>query len=676
MNIIRIYNKDKAKLAQISISQVIRVTEIRQMVGVETVQIEAALSSIVAGYFETDGWIVDEEDRPFIIRYIYQSEADQLVKVVAYSPHFGLTKRITRPNQGDPILTATGTADKIVKTFIRDTAPDDDEYRGLGIVCAPDRIDGPTITEQTRRHILGDRIAAILAAAGRREVWSWNGGNITFDTLPVTDRTAGNPEGNSVCIFAGRFGNIENETLEIDTTAKQNTVYVGGAGEGDEREVYAHGTDRKGWERCEVFVDARDVEAGDTATMEQRALQAMMDAAVTVKATAKDNTNLVFGRDYDIGDLVTVQVAYKTYEPDGPYFKTVRRYIGLKQQIAQALITYNADVRTVDVTFGLTVEQQQQATGGMGSRVSNLEAAGQGGASIDPAKFVKKEGDVMTGGLSLPVLDIDRPGTPSGSAEHDKSLWFKSGGKTRWRLASNSTDESGDNAGSNFDISRYDDDGNLINTPFSISRATGDITITGPITTPNNAVGINIGDDARLADRNIANTMFLEGQHNTNRGYINFGQTYGNHLGAVNGGNLTWRGNQVWDAAGLPYETGTWTPTLYGATTAGSPTYGSRSGSFQRIGKMCIITGALSISAKGGMAGELRIGGIPFTHAPGYASGLAVGAAGGYSINKMSLHIDGNTNYASLRANITAITAADIPDSFALWGFSGVYHIK
>ena len=382
MNIIRIYNKDKVKLAQISISQLIRVTEIRQMVGVETVQIEAALSSAVAGYFETDGWIVDEEDRPFIIRYIYQSEVDQLAKVVAYSPHFGLTKRITRPNQGDPILTATGTADKVVKTFIRDTAPDDDEYRGLGIVCAPDRIDGPTITERTRRHILGDRIAAILAAAGRREVWSWNGGNITFDTLPVTDRTAGNPEGNSVCIFAGRFGNIENETLEIDATAEQNTVYVGGAGEGDEREVYAHGTDRKGWERCEVFVDARDVEAGDTATMEQRALQAMMDAAVTVKATAKDNTNLVFGRDYDIGDLVTVQVAYKTYEPDGPYFKPVQRYIGLKQQITQALITYNADVRTVDVTFGLTVEQQQQATGGMGSRVSNLEAAGQGGGGV------------------------------------------------------------------------------------------------------------------------------------------------------------------------------------------------------------------------------------------------------------------------------------------------------
>jgi len=590
MNIIRIYNKDKVKLAQISISQVIRVTEIRQMVGVETVQIEAALSNIVAGYFETDGWIVDEEDRPFIIRYIYQSEADQLVKVVAYSPHFGLTKRITRPNQGDPMLTATGTADKVVKTFIRDTVPDDDEYRGLGIVCAPDRIDGPIITEQTRRHNLGDRIAAILAAAGRREVWRWNGGNITFDTLPVTDRTAGNPEGNSVCIFAGRFGNIENETLEIDTTANQTTVYVGGAGEGDEREVYAHGTDRKGWERCEVFVDARDVEAGDTATMEQRALQAIMDAAVTVKATAKDNTNLVFGRDYDIGDLVTVQVAYKTYEPDGPYFKPVQRYIGLKQQITQALITYNADVRTVDVTFGLTVEQQQQATGGMGSRVSNLEAAGQGGASIDPAKFVKKEGDVMTGGLSLPVLDI--------------------------------------------------------------------------------------GNDARLADRNNANTLFLEGQQNTDRGYINFSQYGGNALGAVNGGNLTWRGNMVWDAAGLPIETGTWTPYVYGSTTAGSPSYADRSGYYMRFGELCYISMMLALSSKGGMAGTLRIGGLPFPASTVTQYAIVGGAFRAHNGSKVSGQLDSGNTYFSLQGDNSAFDATLANDNFSIWSMSGTYTIQ
>jgi len=70
-------------------------------------------------------------------------------------------------------------------------------------------------------------------------------------------------------------------------------------------------------------------------------------------------------------------------------------------------------------------------------------------------------------------------------------------------------------------------------------------TLTGVITTPNGTHGIIIGDDSRLADRNIANTLFVEGSQNNDRGYINFGQTSGNALGAINAGDLTWRGSVV-----------------------------------------------------------------------------------------------------------------------------------
>jgi hypothetical protein len=303
-------------------------------------------------------------------------------------------------------------------------------------------------------------------------------------------------------------------------------------------------------------------------------------------------------------------------------------------------------------------------------RLRDAEAAGEG--------YLLKSGGVMTGNLTAPHLILSAAGTPAGKAENAKGVWYRTDGLNRWSVISNSTDESGSNAGSNFAISRYDDAGKLIDTPLSISRATGNITITGTINTPvNGAVAMNVGNDARIADRNYPNTMFLEGQQNPDRGYINFSQSTGNLLGAINGGHLTWRGSRVWDAAAIPYEFGTWTLTLYGAASAGAPTYGARSGSFQRIGKMCLITGAVSISAKGGMAGALRIGGLPYVHAPGFASGLAVGAAGGYSTNKISLHIDGNTNYASLQAHNGPITAADIPEGgFALWGFAGVYHIK
>lgn len=193
-----------------------------------------------------------------------------------------------------------------------------------------------------------------------------------------------------------------------------------------------------------------------------------------------------------------------------------------------------------------------------------------------------KEGGTMTGNLTLPTLTIDRPATPVGTSEHDKSVHFKTDGKTRWRLASNSTDESGDNAGSNFALTRYDDDGNYIDAPFNVNRASGifsflqtprvgsndiwhagnlnpsnylptnggtlsgSLTVQGNIYTPNsNSQGVRIGDDAYIADINVAHTLGIISQTSTNRGYINFSTGQNNALGCVNGGNLTFRGQTV-----------------------------------------------------------------------------------------------------------------------------------
>jgi hypothetical protein len=91
-------------------------------------------------------------------------------------------------------------------------------------------------------------------------------------------------------------------------------------------------------------------------------------------------------------------------------------------------------------------------------------------------------------------------------------------------------------------------------------------TMTGPIITPNGTFGIIVGDDSRLADRNIANTLFLEGVQNNDRGYINFSQTTGNALGAINGGDLTWRGNSVVTGTGA---SGT-IPIFTGSTSIGN----------------------------------------------------------------------------------------------------------
>jgi hypothetical protein len=121
---------------------------------------------------------------------------------------------------------------------------------------------------------------------------------------------------------------------------------------------------------------------------------------------------------------------------------------------------------------------------------------------------------------------------------------------------------------------------------------------------------------------------------------------------------------------GQTYESGSWTPTLYGATTAGTPTYTYRAGHYTKVGQLVTLSGVIQISAKGGMAGDIRIGGLPFTAAEAGAgvTGLSQNWTN-VSTHYLRIQMD-KVNYLSLRQNLATLTAADITDSFVIWGFS------
>lgn len=59
-------------------------------------------------------------------------------------------------------------------------------------------------------------------------------------------------------------------------------------------------------------------------------------------------------------------------------------------------------------------------------------------------------------------------------------------------------------------------------------------------------------------------------------------------------------------------EQGTFTPTLIGSTTAGVQTYTGQYGYYTKIGKVVSFTLLVGISAKGAMAGNIVIGGLPY----------------------------------------------------------------
>ena len=98
------------------------------------------------------------------------------------------------------------------------------------------------------------------------------------------------------------------------------------------------------------------------------------------------------------------------------------------------------------------------------------------------------------------------------------------------------------------------------------------------------------------------------------------------------------------------WQQGSWTPTLYGSTTAGSHTYTQQKGYFQVAGGMVTVKASISIASAGldpTMAGNLRIGGLPLQ-----PSSLDVAGVAPCEFNIFNL----GTGYTGVWAKTTAGT--------------------
>ena len=110
-------------------------------------------------------------------------------------------------------------------------------------------------------------------------------------------------------------------------------------------------------------MDARDIEKGDENKLAERAAQATIPVAQTVSAGAVADANLVYGIDYQMGDIVTTNVPVKWYQRNGDYYDPIETTIQVNQRITGVAITREGGTETIDLTFGdqpVTQSQTQQ----------------------------------------------------------------------------------------------------------------------------------------------------------------------------------------------------------------------------------------------------------------------------------------------------------------------------
>lgn len=140
------------------------------------------------------------------------------------------------------------------------------------------------------------------------------------------DRTKGNVDGNTPVIFSQQLSNINRVDYERNVENHCNIAYVAGEGEGSNRKWFEipinqeESQETKGWERSELWIDARDIQSEDddgnqltdeqyNALIKQRAKEKAVenDIQESYEATViTKNKRYVYGKDYFLGDFVTV----------------------------------------------------------------------------------------------------------------------------------------------------------------------------------------------------------------------------------------------------------------------------------------------------------------------------------------------------------------------------------
>lgn len=176
-----------------------------------------------------------------------------------------------------------------------------------GVTLYPvDMYRGGTVTYIARFQMLDEVLEAIgrMSGLGWKLEWAGSGLNFQFVVEEGADLSG------TITISTG-FGNVKGFTFLNSIADMRNALYVGGNDE--DGEVWTRPvtlvydtTEPSGWARREMFVDASDCTTTDEMTARGEEELATLGESVSLEVEYNESHSFVLGKDFDLGDIVTV----------------------------------------------------------------------------------------------------------------------------------------------------------------------------------------------------------------------------------------------------------------------------------------------------------------------------------------------------------------------------------
>lgn len=256
------------------------------------------------------------------------------------------------PKQIDGQVTESVSAETIIKTFIRACFPyNTQDPRSIGLYMSESQSRGIYTVWLSRYEQLDEVLQKVCEYAdiGYRVYLDLENSRLACDISEGVDRSSEQTENNRV-IMSPDFESVNSLEWVFDTTKEKNVAYAGGVGEDENRTVIAvtNETDMPvGLQRSEIFVDCGTLEVAETdesISLLEEGKHKLLDYKIDESMTAENNLSgsFIYGKDFDLGDLVTVAD------------RTVNK--SENKRITEIEEYYEAKTMGIKLTFGTSAE--------------------------------------------------------------------------------------------------------------------------------------------------------------------------------------------------------------------------------------------------------------------------------------------------------------------------------